>query len=175
MAVVLTCVLIMVARITDITLDTIRTVAIVQGRRVFAGFLGFFEALIYIIVVANVLDSFKEHRVYAFAYAAGFAAGTYFGILIEGQLAFGAQLVSVITRKGVEMVGALRAEGYRVTELDGQGRDGAVQVLYIQVPRRETRLLTRRARELDPECFYVVNDVRRASAAVAEGRRGTVA
>jgi uncharacterized protein YebE (UPF0316 family) len=38
--------LIVLARITDVTLDTIRTVAIVQGRRVFAAALGFFEAVV---------------------------------------------------------------------------------------------------------------------------------
>ena len=36
MSVVITCLLIALARITDITLDTVRTVAIVQGRRLFA-------------------------------------------------------------------------------------------------------------------------------------------
>ena len=40
--------LIVLARITDVTLDTIRTAAIVQGRRVFAAVLGFFEAVVYI-------------------------------------------------------------------------------------------------------------------------------
>jgi len=38
-----TFVLIVLARITDVTLDTLRTAAIVQGRRVFATILGFFE------------------------------------------------------------------------------------------------------------------------------------
>ena len=47
--------LIVLARITDVTLDTIRTVAIVQGRRNFAAVLGFFEAVVYICAVAKVL------------------------------------------------------------------------------------------------------------------------
>jgi len=38
--------LIVLGRITDVTLDTIRTVAIVQSRRVFAAVLGFFEAVV---------------------------------------------------------------------------------------------------------------------------------
>ncbi len=50
-----TFVLIVLARITDVTLDTVRTVAIVQGRRVFAAILGFFEAVIYVCAVAKVL------------------------------------------------------------------------------------------------------------------------
>ena len=53
-AVFLTFWLIVLARITDVTLDTIRTAAIVQGRRVFAAVLGFFEAVVYICAVAKV-------------------------------------------------------------------------------------------------------------------------
>ena len=46
---------IVLARITDMTMDTIRTAAIVQGRRAFAASLGFFQALIYILAIAKVL------------------------------------------------------------------------------------------------------------------------
>ncbi|MCY2953133.1 MAG: DUF5698 domain-containing protein, partial [Planctomycetota bacterium] len=139
------CVVIAGARICDISLDTVRTVAIIQGRRRFAAVLGFFEALIYIAVVAGVLLNVQEHPIYMLAYAVGFAAGTYLGIVIEQRLAFGEQLVAVFTRKDGEMVGALRGEGFRVTEVGGQGRDGPVTVLYIEVARRDTKRLTRRA------------------------------
>ena len=54
-AVFITFWLIVLARITDVTLDTIRTVAVVQGRRNFAAVLGFFEAVVYIGAVAKVL------------------------------------------------------------------------------------------------------------------------
>jgi hypothetical protein len=54
-SVAITCVLIVLARITDVTLDTLRTAAIVQGRRVFAAGLGFFQAVIYVFAIAKVL------------------------------------------------------------------------------------------------------------------------
>ena len=135
-SVLLTCGVIALARVTDITLDTIRTVAIVQGRRAFAAVLGFFEALIYIVAVAKVLQNF-DHFAYAVAYAGGFAAGTYLGITLEKRLALGEQLVSVFTRKGGVLAPALRSLGYRVTEFQGRGRDGEVAALYIEVPRRQ--------------------------------------
>jgi len=83
-------VLIILARITDVTLDTIRTVAIVQGRRVFAAVLGFFEAVICVCAVAKVLLN-MDHPIYAVAYGLGFALGTFLGITIEQRLAFGQQ------------------------------------------------------------------------------------
>src|SRR5215468_6306974 len=97
--VIATFVLIVLARITDVTLDTIRTVSVVQGRRVFAAVLGFFEAVVYICAVAKVLLN-MDHPVYALAYGLGFASGTFLGITIEQRLAFGEQLASFVTRKG---------------------------------------------------------------------------
>jgi uncharacterized protein YebE (UPF0316 family) len=161
--VALTCVLIFLARVTDMTLDTVRTAAIVQGRRYFAAALGFVEALVYICAVAKVLLNL-DHRVYIVAYALGFAAGTYLGIVIEQRLAFGSQLVSLFTRAGAKVAAALREAGFPLTEIQGQGRDGEVSVLYIEVPRRRTKQLLRKARELDAAAFCIVNDVRPVTA-----------
>ncbi len=160
-AVLFTCMLIAAARVTDITLDTIRTVAIVQGRRVFASLLGFVEALVYIVAVAKVLANFN-HFSYAIAYAAGFAAGTFLGITLEKRLALGEQLVEIFTRKLDEVAPALRARGYRVTEFQGRGRDGEVSALFIEVPRKQALKLVADAREVDDDCFYLVHDIRLA-------------
>src|SRR6266704_2596629 len=94
--------LIVLARITDVTLDTIRTVSVVQGRRIFATILGFFDATVYICAVGKVLLN-MDHPVYALAYGLGYASGTFLGITIEQRLAFGQQLASLITRKGIEL------------------------------------------------------------------------
>src|SRR5262245_11276356 len=100
--------LIVLARVTDVTLDTVRTVAIVQGRRSFAAILGFFEAVVYICAVAKVLLN-MDHPVYALAYGLGFGMGTFLGITIEQRLAFGHQVASFFTRKGAELANVLRA------------------------------------------------------------------
>jgi uncharacterized protein YebE (UPF0316 family) len=160
-ALLFTCLLIAVARVTDMTLDTIRTVAIVQGRRIFASLLGFVEALVYIVAVAKVLANF-DHFIYAIAYSAGFAAGTFLGITLEKRLALGEQLVEIFTRKVNEVAPALRARGYRVTEFQGRGRDGEVSALFIEVPRRQAMKLVADAREVDDDCFYLVHDIRLA-------------
>ena len=163
MTVFITCILIFLARVTDITLDTVRTAAIMQGRRYFAAILGFFEALVYICAVAKVLLNL-DHRVYVVAYALGFGAGTFLGIVIEQHLAFGSQLVSLFTRAGTNVAKALREAGFRLTELRGHGRDGELSILYIEVPRRQTKHLLRKARELDAAAFCIINDVRPVAA-----------
>ena len=158
-SVAITFVLIIVARISDVTLDTVRTAAIIQGRRLFAAVLGFFEAVIYICVVAKVLLN-MDHPAYALAYGIGFASGTYLGIAIEQHLAFGQQVVSLFTRQGAELYKALADAGYRVAEVHGHSRDGDLAILHVEIPRKLARNLVRAAAALDPSCFCVINDVR---------------
>jgi uncharacterized protein YebE (UPF0316 family) len=47
--------LIVLARVTDVSLDTIRMVSVVQGRRVFAAVLGFFQSVVFLSAFAKVL------------------------------------------------------------------------------------------------------------------------
>ena len=154
-----TFVLIVLARITDVTLDTLRTAAIVQGRRVFAAILGFFEAVIYVCAVAKVLLNL-DHPIYALAYGLGYGLGTFLGITIEQRLAFGLQVVSLFTRNGAELAKSLISTGYRAAEVRGHIRDGEVTILYVETPRKQVPKLIRDAATIDEECFCVVNDVR---------------
>ena len=151
--------LIVLARVVDVTLDTVRTVAIVQGRRVFAAVLGFFQAVVYVCAIAKVLLN-MDHPVYALAYGLGFASGTFLGITIEQRLAFGHQLVTLVTRKGVELAKALRATGHRLAEVKGHARDGDMTILFVETPRRHAQKLVREASAVDAGCFCMVNDVR---------------
>src|SRR6267154_2573184 len=120
--------LIVVARITDVTLDTLRTAAVFQGRRVFAAILGFFEAVIYVSAVAKVLLN-MDHPIYALAYGLGYGLGTFLGITIEQRLAFGLQVASLFTRKGAELAKVLTLAGYRVAKVEGHSRDGNLTIL----------------------------------------------
>jgi uncharacterized protein YebE (UPF0316 family) len=160
--------LIVLARITDMTLDTIRTASIVQGRRVFAAVLGFFQSVIYVLAIAKVLLNI-DHPIYAFAYGLGFALGTYLGITIEQKLAFGIQMASLFTTKGTELAKALLLSGYRVAKVEGHSRSGELTILYVEVSRKHARELIRDAGAIDEACFCVLNDVRAADFANRSG------
>lgn len=172
----LMCVLIFLARIGDVTLGTLRTVAVIYGRRLTAWTLGFFEVLIWIFVVAAVIGKAQTEPLYAIFYALGFATGTFVGITIEQHISFGRQVVRIFTRLGHQMADTLRDEGWRVTQFDGRGRSGPVALLFIETPRKRTPELTARAREIDQSCFYVIDDVRAADVASTvslQRQRGT--
>jgi len=156
--------LIVLARIIDVSLDTIRMVSVVQGRRAFAAVLGFFEAVVYICAVAKVLLNMNQ-PVYALGYGLGFATGTYLGMAIEQRLAFGKQLVFLLTPKGPDLAEVLRAGDYRVAELKGQTRDGYLTILCVEIARREAKKLIRIASAVDEQCVVIVNDIRRSDLA----------
>lgn len=162
--VLLNCLLIIAARIADVSLGTIRTIMVVQGRRTIALVLGFFEVLVWVTIVSRVITETTQ-PIYAIAYSFGFALGNYIGMTIERKLAMGRQVVRVFTRQGEELAGALRDAGYRVTQFLGHGRDGPVEQLFIEITRREAARVISQARMLDPRCYYMVDDVRFASSA----------
>jgi len=163
--VILTCVLIVLARIADVSLGTLRTVCVIYGRRGASWILGFFEVLIWIFVVSRVITQAQQEPLYAVFYAIGFATGNFIGITIEQRLAYGQQVVRVFTRQGHAVAEALRNLNFRVTELDGRGREGPVSVLFIGTERKRSPLIIRTARSIDAQCFYVIDDVRISSAA----------
>src|SRR5208337_3205927 len=160
--------LIVLARITDVSLDTIRTVSVIQGRRSFAAVLGFFEAVVYICAVAKVLLNMNQ-PVYAVAYGLGFAAGTYLGMVIEQRLAFGKQLVFLLTPKGPELAEVLRGGDYRVAEVKAHTRDGNLTILCVEIPRREAENLARLASVVDEHCAFIVHDIRQVDFAERGG------
>jgi len=164
MTVFVTCGLIVLARIIDVSLDTIRVVSVIQGRRSFAAVLGFFEAVIYICAVAKVLMNMNQ-PVYALAYGLGYASGTYLGMLIEQRLAFGKQLVFFLTPKGPELARALRAQDYRVAEVKAHIQEGELTLICVQILRREAQKLIRVASAVDERCVFIVHDIRLAEMA----------
>ena len=153
--------LIVLARIIDVSLDTIRTVSVVQGRRAFAAVLGFFQAVVFIGAVAKVLLNMNQ-PVYALAYGLGFAMGTYLGMVIEQRLAFGKQLVFLLTPKAAQLAEVLRATNYRVAELSGRTQDGDLTILSVEIARREAQKVIRLAGAVDEQCVVIVHDIRRA-------------
>ena len=165
--VVVTFALIVLARIGDVSLDAVRTVAIVQGRRLFAGVLGFVQSLVYVCVIAKVLDNARQPA-FMLAYALGFALGTWFGVVVEQRMAFGRQMVSVFTRRGAEVARALVAAGHRVAHVLGHLGDGEVAILYVEVARKRAPALLLVAATVDELSFCIVNDVRAAGPAASQ-------
>lgn len=150
------------ARVIDVSLGTFRHAMVIRGKKGHAFILSFVESLIWIFAVSRVLTNLTDPLT-ALAFALGFATGTFTGITIEDFFKIGEQVVRVFTACGEHVSLSLREKGYRVTVFEGTGRDGAVQLLFVQVRRREVAAVSSHARMIDPRCFVVVDDIRGAT------------
>ncbi len=153
---------IVVARICDVSMGTLRVAFIARGRTYLAAACGFVEVLIWICVVSRVLTGDQRFPTYV-AYAFGFACGTLVGMFIEERLAVGWSLARVITTRPVgELMQRLSAAGFGVTRQDADGARGPVQVLVILMPRRRLPEFRPLLDTFDPDAFYTIEDVRHA-------------
>lgn len=149
-------IIIFIARIIDVGLGTLRTMFIVRGSRTVSWFLGFVEVLIWIWVVSEVIDGVKQEPLLSVFYALGFATGNVVGLTIEKWLAVGDKSVMLFTRAGEKIASSLRADGYVLTELKGEGQDGPVSLLFSEVPRKKVNHLVQQVRKIDTDCFVVI-------------------
>lgn len=153
-----------VARLGDVTLGTLRHILVVRGLRGLACCVALLESLIWIFAISRVLANIN-HPLVAVAFSVGFATGTLVGMTIEQQLKLGEQVVRLFTISGNDLARQLRGAGFRVTQFEGSGRDGRVDLLFIQVARKRAPEVASMARRIDPACFCVVDDVRTAQLA----------
>jgi len=114
-------ILIFLSRIIDVTIGTIRIIFVSRGKKYLAPVLGFFEVLVWIMAISQIMQNLNNFVCY-FAYAAGFATGNYVGIIIEEKLAIGTLIIRVImTKDECQLKERLSKAGFGVTVVDAQG------------------------------------------------------
>jgi uncharacterized protein YebE (UPF0316 family) len=152
--------LIFVMRVINMSLDTIRVMMVVRGRKGMAWVLGFIETVIYIFVLTTVIQEF-DNILNIVAYAGGFATGNVVGMWIEDRIAIGHTHLRIISSDaGLAIAERLREEGYAVTEITGRGRDGEVTLLNVSVLRRNKDNVCEIVQEVDEEAFITAEELR---------------
>jgi len=153
-------IIIFFARICDVSLGTMRIVFVSKGKKNIAPILGFFELFIWIVVISQILKT-ADNIVCYLAYAGGYAAGNFLGIIIEERIAIGAQLIKVFSAKDVApLQKSLNEEGFGATVIEGDGSTGKVKILYSVINRKTFLQVEKILKEFDPLIFYVIEDVR---------------
>lgn len=149
---------IFVLRIFDVSLDTMRVIFAIRGKRGIAALLGFAQAMIWIFAVGNAVKHL-DSILHIVGYAGGYATGTWVGITIEQAIAYGVAQIRVVSRHaGVEIAEALRARGYGVTEFPGFGRDGSVEIVQSVVQRGQVDGVLEIIEAHDAEAFVTVEE-----------------
>jgi len=158
-------VLIFCARICDVTMGTLRVIFISKGIRYLAPVIGFFEVIIWLLAIGQVMNNLTNVVSYV-AYGAGFATGTYIGMYIEEKISLGLTSVRIITKEDPqELVQYLRSHNYGVTSVDGEGATGRVKMVFTIIRRQDLAHVVGTIRQFHPNAFYSVEEVK----SVAEG------
>jgi uncharacterized protein YebE (UPF0316 family) len=167
--------LIFMARIMDVSLGTIRIIFIGRNLRFIAPFIGFFEVMIWLLAVRQIMQGDHLNVVCFMAYAAGFASGTFVGMYLENILSIGRVLIRVITKgDSAELERYLRSEGFGLTIMDAQGTTGPVRMVFSIVERHDIQRIISLVERFDPKAFYAIEDVRFVSECVMPFRiKGT--
>ena len=146
-------VIILLSRVLDVSMGTFRIQMIFQRKKLIAGILGFFEVLIYIIIVSKVIQDIGNWF-NLFAYCGGFAIGNIIGIYISEKISKEVISIGVISiTKWQEIEEKLREEGFGVTRNVGYGKDGGVQVLKVICERNYFPKVRDIASERDRKVF----------------------
>lgn len=152
--------LIFLARIIDVTMDTLRIIFVSKGNKIAAPILGFFEILIWLIAITRIMENLDNITTYI-AYASGFAVGNYVGLLVEQKLAIGTQLIRIITAKDASvLIENLRDKGFGLTAIDAEGKDGTVHVIFLNIRRKLVPQIIGIVNNCNPKAFYSIEDVR---------------
>lgn len=152
--------LIFLARIVDVSLGTIRIVFVTRGHKLLAMAVGFFEVLVWLLALGQIMQNLTSIENFI-AYAGGFAAGNYVGLMIEERLAFGLVSLEIITRSDAdELVERLSQLHIGVTTVAARGISGHVRIVYTVVKRKTLPRIIKIVQEMNPKAFVCVQDVR---------------
>jgi uncharacterized protein YebE (UPF0316 family) len=133
-------------RVVNIAMDTIRMLTVMRGMKLVSYVLGILVSLSYILALGPVLS--------------GFATGGLAGMVIEERLALGFVHFTVVSSKhGEKIAKSLRRHGHAVTEIQAQGKDGAVTLLETSVQRKYIKVVREIICKSDNKAFITTRDI----------------
>lgn len=164
--------LIFLARIGDVSMETIRVIYISRGIKVLAPIIAFFEIIIWLLAMEVVMSDLSNVANF-FAFAFGFATGTYVGLVIEEKLSIGMVIMRIVTTEesNEEIATFLESENFGVTSMDAKGTRGNVKLLLSLVNRADVPRITDHIRTTNPNAFFSIEDVRYVNQGVFRPRK----
>jgi len=153
--------IILIARIFETSLETVRTIYINRGHANLAGWIGIAKTGIWLLSTGIVITNLGDYW-NLFAYLAGYGIGTLLGMQIETMISLGHVIVRLITPADPQpLIAELSALGYGMTRIEGSGSfSNTVTIIFMIVPRTELGHLMSVLSTQHPDILYTVEDVR---------------
>lgn len=157
------CAVIFFCRILDVSFGTLRMVLTVREKSALAACVGFFEVMLWFLIVRQALNSADSSIAIAFAYASGYATGTYVGGRIARKyLKANLVIQAVTTRTDPAAVRAIQDAGFAVTVLNANSSEycGEKYMLISEIVGSRLQEYRDLIYSLDPSAFIMVQDTK---------------
>lgn len=159
MSILINCIIIFFARLTDVSIGTLRMIFVIKDKKLYSFIAAFLEITIWLLVARQILGD--DTDIYAMiAYALGYASGTVVGGYLESLFAMGYTTVEMIipTTKS-EMIQKIRDNGFAVSVINCHGATSENLLLFMQVERKHQNELVTLLKKMDPDAFISATDV----------------
>ena len=158
----LVCLIVCVAKIVEITIQSLKTCMMVKGQRLKAAGLGFVECTIWGLVISTIISTLGDNLLLLLFYCTGYATGLFLGSTIENKIALGTSNLELIASDdSTKKITAHLKENERgYTVFEGHGSKDKMNMIFIVLPRRETPTVLRDIRRCcDNKVFVVASEV----------------
>lgn len=153
---------ILVAKIIEVSLSTIRIVLITKGERVIGAAIGFVEVLMWVFIASSVIKDIASDPLKGVIYALGFALGNYVGSKIEERIGLGLSELQIIVKEehGHALAEHLRLEDLAVTLIRGEGKNFDRYILLMFVPRKRVPHVIKQVRAIQENAVITVSETK---------------
>lgn len=157
---IMLCFLIIVVRVIETSLATIRMIFTIRNNKLLATLIAFFEILIWFLIVKEAINS--ENNIFiAISYAVGFSLGTYLGITINEKRVPSNLMLTVIVNKNKDIIFKdLIDNKYAFSTLKAKGKDlkKNKDIIFIVTTNKRAKKLERILMKHDDKIFIVTNE-----------------
>ena len=137
---ILVCLLVMCAKIVEITIQSLKTCMMVKGQRLKAAGLGFVECTIWGLVISTLIGTLGNDLLLLAFYCVGYATGLFLGSTIENKIALGTSNLELIANDDSteKICNYLKENDRGFTVFEGHGSQDKMNMIFIVLPRKET-------------------------------------
>ncbi len=152
--------LICLARIADQSIGTLRLILVAKGYRIVAPILAFFESLIWLLAVSQILKHLDNWVTFV-AYGLGYAIGNYVGIVLEERLSLGNVIIRVFPKSNYnELKDYMNSHNIGYTIMDAEGRMGGLKIIFSIISRKSLPEYIKMIESTSPDAFYSIEEVK---------------
>lgn len=152
MNIIMMCLKIFFARIIDVSLGVLRTIALFRNETTKAFIIAFFEVFIWFIIAKEALVN-ETSILIAIFYSLGYATGTYIGVKISNYFSKGKSTIQIISDK--ININKIKSNGYGISTIKMEDNK---KMHIIELNNKNVFNVVNIIKKMDDKAFIIVND-----------------